>query len=57
MSDELNVWLDVNMAAYNQGYAQAVADVVEWLEGQHNGRLQSPVFLADQITQRFGKDA
>ena len=39
------------------GYQAAIADVVEWLEEQYVGRLQSSILLADEITRRFGKDA
>ena len=40
--------------AHAEGYAQAVADVVAWL--LKIGSMPSAVY-ADEITQRFGKDA
>lgn len=38
------------------GYAKAVREIVDWLREQYVGRLQSPVFLADKIEAKFGKD-
>lgn len=39
----------------DQRYQAAIDDVVEWLGEQYAGRLQSPIFLANEITRRFGK--
>ena len=37
------------------GYQAAVRDIVAWLREQYVGRLQSPVFLADEIEHKFGE--
>lgn len=64
MSDELNVWVvegcyigEVRSAEYDKGYQQAIADVVEWLQAQQEGRVSDnyPAYYAHQITRRFGK--
>ena len=39
-----------------EGYAKAVKEIVAWLREQYAGRLQSPVFLADEIEAKFGGD-
>ena len=39
----------------DERYQAAIADVVGWLEAQYAGRLQSPIFLTNEITHRFGK--
>lgn len=36
------------------GYQAAVREIVVWLREQYVGRLQSPVFLADEIEAKFG---
>lgn len=67
MSDtpEMNVWTfegcstpsEIRSAEYAKGYQAAIDDVVKWLGEQYVGRLQSPIFLANEIASRFGKDA
>ena len=34
--------------------AEVVREIVAWLRDQWQGRLQSPVFMADQIEAKFG---
>ena len=36
--------------------AELVAEIVAWLRDQWKGRLQSPVFIADEIEAKWGKE-
>lgn len=38
----------------HQARAEVVGEIVAWLRDQWKGRLQSPVFMADEIKAKFG---
>lgn len=46
---------DVAAAIIDQDRAALVAEIVAWLRDQYKGRLQSPVFLANEIEEKWGK--
>lgn len=55
--------LDISKTSFAQAFArhrqaareQVVGEIVAWLRDQWKGRLQSPVFMADEIEAKFGK--
>lgn len=49
MTDRMEKIIAAGEAEHEAVRLEERAKIVAWLRGQSNGRLQSPVFLADEI--------